>query len=135
VDARPLDVFAHDLPGDDVERDQAFDPFAIDVIIQGRDATRARERREARTDRYSPIERDELADEDVWPLRAATEAALPHHLALRARVIGIERVDERVVQHGRAATVAALGPTADDDAELPRHAKAAYEVRREISKG
>lgn len=89
-DARPLDELAHDLTANDVLCNHTLDAARVHPIIQCCHAARAREGRKPGSQARLCIG-DDLADQHVWALRAASEAALPHKLGLLSRVMRFER--------------------------------------------
>lgn len=117
-DARALDELAHDLTANHMLLDDPIYTWRVHSIIQRCHATRARQGRKAGAKRR--LISHELTHEHVGALRAAAKAALPHELGAIARLLGIERVGEQIVELSRTAAVAALGAAADDDLEPAR---------------
>src|SRR5580704_10732933 len=122
--SRALDELANDLSTDDVLDDHAFHFRPLHPIVQSRRAPRAGRGREARSERWRRFF-GELANQHVGALRAATEAALPHQLHTRARVVLRERRSKDVVKLGRRAAIATLRAATDHDLEAPLHASGA----------
>lgn len=89
-DARPLDELAHHLTANHVLNDDALDAPHIDTIIQRCHPAGARQRRKPSAERRLSV-CDDLANEHVWALRAAPEAALPDKLDVFARMVRFER--------------------------------------------
>jgi hypothetical protein len=89
-DARPLDELAHDLTTYHVLNDDTIDSPRIHPIIQRRHPAGARQRRKASTERRLCVG-DDLSNENVGALRAASEAALPDELDVFARAVCFER--------------------------------------------
>ena len=84
-DARPLDEVANDLTADNVLYNHAFYSQCVHPIIQRSDAARSRQRGKPAAE--GRLFTDYLPHEHVRPLRAPTEAALPHQLCALARVV------------------------------------------------
>src|SRR3954452_1530588 len=80
VDGRALDVLANDPAPHHVLGDDMDHALPIHPIIQSRGAARARERGKATPQRRHRIAGENLSDQDIGTLRAASEAALPHQL-------------------------------------------------------
>ena len=89
-DARALDELANDLTANHVLNDDTLDAPRIDPIIQRCHAAGAWQRRKPSAERRLCV-RDDLANKNVGPLRAASEAALPHELDIFSGVIRFER--------------------------------------------
>jgi len=95
--------------------DDSLRPRWIGSIIQRRRAPRTREGREAGAERG--LLREDLSHQDIRPLGAAPEAALPHQLAALPDGVRLERRSEHLMKSSRSASVTALGATADHDPE------------------
>jgi hypothetical protein len=115
-DARPLDELAHDLPSQYVLNDDTLDAPRVHPIIQRCHPARARQGRKPGSEARLGVG-DDLANEHVGALRAATKAALPDELGLLARMVSFERGAKDLVQLTRGAAVTALGPATDDNLE------------------
>lgn len=114
-DARALDEVANDLAADYVLNNHAFYSCCVHSIIQRGHAARSRQRSKPAAE--SRLFGDYLAHEDVRPLRAPTEATLPHQLRALARVVRLERRSEHLVKRRGLPAVAALRASAHNDLE------------------
>jgi hypothetical protein len=121
MDARPLDVLPDDLPTHDVRGDDVRGALWIDAIIQSGRAPRARQGRKPAPQHRRRLTGEDLSHQHIGALGASPEATLPHLLGVLSRTVRLERGLEHVVEHGRAAPAAALGPAANHDLELTDH--------------
>src|SRR3569623_1511323 len=130
-DSRPLDELADDLPTNNVDHDHVLDSRGVHPIIQSCGPASARRGRKpgAQGCRLG----DQLADEHVRALRAASEAALPGQLGMLARGVGVARSSEHLVESGRSAAITTFGTAADDDLEAPSHLSRAYPCRQSLA--
>ena len=117
--ARSLDVLADDLPAHHVFHDHVLHTLGVHTIIQSCHASRAREGGKPAADHAARSIGfcGDLSHQDIRPLRAAAEAALPHELGAFALTMRDERRMEHVVKHGRTAMVATLRAATDHDLE------------------
>jgi len=121
-DARSLDEVADDLASYDVLYDDTFHTRPVHTIIQSCRASRARHGRKAAPDLRADlcVRFRHLTHEDVWPLRAASEATLPCDFGSRPNAMSVECVVKQLLKRARSSSVAALRPAADDDLEPAR---------------
>src|SRR5262249_36360774 len=106
------DQIVEDAPAADVLIEDPGDVVGGDSTIQRR--ARSCENRGDREEK-SALPGADLADEDVRPLAAPAEAALPAELHRRLEAAAAYAGDKLGVQRRRALLLAALRPAADDD--------------------
>ena len=122
MNARSLDVVPNDVPLVDVVGDDTLDACRVHPTIQSRRTPRAGDRRKPATERRHRRRGEDLPHQDIGPLRAATEAALPRELGVLARTMALERTLEHVVQPRGSEAASALRAATDHDLETTYHA-------------
>jgi hypothetical protein len=120
MDARSLDVLAHDLSAHDMRSDDVLDTLNVHTIIQGCSTSGARERGKPTPERRWLCDED-LSHQDVGTLRTPSKTALPLELGVLLRTVRFERGLEYVAQRRRAVAVATLRASADQDLEAAHH--------------
>jgi hypothetical protein len=113
-DARPLDELANDLTTNHVLNNHTLYSAFVHPIIQRGRAARSRQRGKPTAQGWRSFG-EQFAHEYVRPLRAPTEAALPHQLCALARAVCLERRSEHLVESRGSASIAAFRASADDD--------------------
>ena len=79
-------------------RDDMYDAFAIQPIIQSGRAPRAGQRGEPAAQHGRRLAGRDLSDQHVGPLRAAPEAALPRQLSVLLRTLLGQRGPKHLVE-------------------------------------
>src|SRR5262245_248780 len=121
MDARSLDVLAHDLPAQHMLGNDMRRALSIHMIIQGGCTSRTRQRSKPGAQRRRRLGAEDLSYQDVRPLRTSSEATLPHQLGVLSRTVRFQHRSKHVMQRGGAVPVATFRAQADHDLEAARH--------------